>query len=654
MENEAFRLKAKIEEKKNAQLQLTANLETLTADISNRRKSYLERKAAFDAEMAELLETIRVDNEKIVFFKKKLRELNAEIDALERLLKIELDKLKQSSMWIENTIKFDQVTKDLEWRKSIKPLQLEGAQIIGNNRRVLLADPMGQGKTLTMIASLDMLQAQKVLVLAPTEVLSTIQEEFARWAPHRAVINLQGTPLQGRKVFLEHVMPTLSSYVLLLNYEAWRKDTNYIDRLKYLCFDTVVMDEAHNIKNTKGVAFKGIRDIIMAENVCPRCNSRTSDVEISRYTFTVACTSCTWDRRSSFQYKDEDVRSIKNVIPMTGTPVLNRPQELYPLLHCIMPSIFAKEFDFLDTYCEIDLYTGYWRFRPGGLDRLSNSLRGRYICRKAEVTWALPDKNYLIPIDEVKDNYPQQFKVMEQLRKHSEIMLTSGEKLQAIVTIALITRQRQANVCPAGIQVKDPLTKEIIFNVGDEIQESIKLDKAFELCQTITQDGNWERGERVVVFSQFKMGLHILRDRLNTAGINAVVYDGETPHDLRLAIKTDFNRVTCDVPGYIKQWQVVLCNYRTGGVGLTLTGATHMIVLDKEWNPGKQNQAHGRIDRIGQIKATQVHILHIEKTVDTWLNKLLEHKENVVSGFEDTTDDLAKQYLDELMNESWS
>jgi hypothetical protein len=65
-------------------------------------------------------------------------------------------------------------------------------------------------------------------------------------------------------------------------------------------------------------------------------------------------------------------------------------------------------------------------------------------------------------------------------------------------------------------------------------------------------------------------------------------YDGDTPESIREQVKADFNRSVVGDGPY--KWQVVLANYKTGGVGLNFTAATQMIILDEEWNPGKEEQ----------------------------------------------------------------
>ena len=150
------------------------------------------------------------------------------------------------------------------------------------------------------------------------------------------------------------------------------------------------------------------------------------------------------------------------------------------------------------------------------------------------------------------------------------------------------------------------------------------------------------------MFSQFKGPLKELERRCNEAGIDVVRFDGDTPQGIRDMARQDFDRKVCDQPGYEKKWQVILCNYRTGGVGLNFTGATEMIILDKEWNPGKQDQAYGRVDRLGQTEHTNVHIIRISRTIDEWMDALNDEKEAMIGGFNEMAEPLSSRLLDAM------
>ena len=143
-------------------------------------------------------------------------------------------------------------------------------------------------------------------------------------------------------------------------------------------------------------------------------------------------------------------------------------------------------------------------------------------------------------------------------------------------------------------------------------------------------------GARCVVFSQFKAPLRELHRRCGEAGISSVVLDGDTPEALRDEIIRDFDRRHTE--NNSARWQVVLANYRVGGVGVTLTGATEMIMLDSEWSGGREEQATDRVHRIGQTEEVTIHKIIMEKTIDDWLEGLVSQKKAMTEGFNDAMD----------------
>lgn len=366
---------------------------------------------------------------------------------------------------------------------------------------------------------------------------------------------------------------------------------------------------------------------------------------------TIKCRDCDTEASDFFEFN-----SIKNVLPMTGTPILNKPQDLFAQLSLIDPVNFTSERNFLDAYCQQDWYTKKWKFRPGGLERLTNQMASKFVMRDRK------SAGITIPPQEIQyydlvldpDEYPNQFAVLQTLNKHAAILLDENKVVSVLAMIALITRKRQAIVYPDGIQLKNQ-DGEVVYTVN--CNESIKIDKVIkftngdrneyeglipELIGTYDEDnissGTGYDGERVVLFSQFKEPLKEIERRCKEANIPVARYDGDTPDHIREQIQEDFDAKHCDRPGYVKKFQVVLCNYKTGGVGLNFTGASQMIILDEEWSPGKADQAMGRIDRMGQTKETTVHVLRVRNSIDTWMAQLNADKAAMVEGFESEID----------------
>lgn len=438
---------------------------------------------------------------------------------------------------------------------------------------------------------------KKVLYFCPAPLLRNVLEEWRNWAPHRNVTYI-GNMSKKEREFALSFNHKLDNYVIICNYEAWRRDKALLDTLAEQRFDTIIVDEAHMIKDRKTSAYKGVKQVIDA------CNP-------------------------------------EYVIPMTGTPILNRPQELFSILTLVNPKEFYEERDFLWKYCE-EYYldgstTPKYRFKPGGLDLLAKKISKNFLRRtKDQAGIVLPEKTIVFhELDLDTDTYKEQAKARKHMKEFATIVIDEkkGQAIQATVMIALLTRLRQIETWPAGIVQRDKLTKEITLQL--DVHESQKMDYIIR-----REDDEWEglipdviEDERVIVFSQFKAPLHELQRRVEAMGYRAAVFDGDTSESQRDEIRYDFDR-SKHPEGYKPKYQVLLCNYKAAGVGLNLTGATQLITLDEEWNPGKREQAWDRIHRIGQTKDVTIHIVRTKQTVDTWLASIIDEKQSVTTGFE--------------------
>lgn len=585
-----------------------------------------------------------VDNKLFTIRNRKRRHEQA-IEAAKAKERVARENYERRIRAKQRISEFDEKAKQFAWYNGVPnesggidkilPHQWDGAVYLSTYRRAILADTMGTGKTLTSIATMDLSEAKRVLIVTPADVTSNFLREMNRWAPHRPSINLKGKDKKSRHMLMDMIQ-SMDTFTIVINYEIWRRDKNFLDKLVDLQFDTVIMDEAHIMKGVRTDAYEGMKMLVHAKNQCPQCGGL-----LNWRMHNKSCPDCGWDPYENDIPRDEndiDGRcSAVNVIPMTGSPILNSPEDLYTLLNLVDPVNFYNKNTFLNNYAMTD-YNGKWTFRPGGQESLLKSLSGKFLARTMEDAGViLPEQKPIRhEIDLDKEQYPLQARTIEQLAKHAAIMLSDGRTMPVMATIAMITRQRQANVWPGGIRLTDPETGEIVFDVSEEVRESAKLDKAFDMIAELVEEGN-----RVAVFSQFKTGLAQLENMLEGSTIKAVRYDGDTPNSIREQVKTNF-----DVSrGEPKKWDVVLANYKTGGVGLNFTACTHMIIIDQEWNPGKIEQAYRRIHRIGQTKQTFVHILHLNKTIDTWHQALIDAKQDMVSGFNDKQQDLQAEYL---------
>ncbi len=643
-------IKRQLEEAKKMLTDMTVSM----AELKGQREAVRGEIKEHYKVISELESKERTIEQKAWEFKKQMQELENSMKAQEKSLAVAEENERAKAEFLRLSAQFDEAISAFSWGKAIKPYQVEGAKKLAIARRAVLGDKRGLGKTLTAIAFADLVGARKILVIVPNDIMGNFDREVKFWAPHRPVHIIGGLPKIQRQALLG-VFSKVDDIMVIINYEAWRKDTALLDALIGVKFDTMICDEAHVIKEMSTNAFRGVKTIAHGVNQCPICGS--DDLKTDHYVqykgYTTKCNMC-----DHVQTEFGEFCSVKNFVPMTGTPILNKPQDIFPLLHLVNPTVFSDQRNFLNMYCEQDWNTGKWRFFPGGEERLATKISGMYIARdryKAGVE--IPKQTVQIyELDFDKEMYPKQYEAYQILAKKSALIVDDmlagkdddgdGKAVMNIAAmIALITRQRQMMTWPKGIKFFHPKTKQLLFEC--EVEESIKLDRIIDRSGEglIPEFVNAEQ-ERVVVFSQFKQPLIELERRIKAAGISVVRYDGDTSRELANEIQVDFDRKyqSADKP---YRWDVVLANYKKGGVGLNLNAATQMIILDEEWNPGKEDQAYGRIDRLGQSEETGVHVLRVKDTVDMWLAKLIETKREMIAGFE-TNVDLQQELMDIL------
>lgn len=541
-----------------------------------------------------------------------------------------------------------EATKNAAWSKKAKAYQFEGAFRLSEVRRGILGDAMGLGKTLQAIMTIDMLKSlgecKKVLIFCPKPVLEGFQAQFARWTEGHFVHVLNQTG-RGANGSVKHdvldIIKLLPECVVLTNYEVWRKDRTIIDKLIQCQFDTVILDEAHNLKNYSSGTAKGIREIVHAENKCWKCGA---------YTTGAGCGVCGEYPQNLF-----DNWSVKNLFPMTGTPILNRPQDLFALLNLLDPKGFPREDLFLRDFC-VKVCAGCggksswscmceesrwrWTFRDGGEAQLLQKLGARYTARTRESAGVkMPPqevKNWNL---EYKEEHEKQRKFLDKLKNEARIEFAEGGAITQLEILAWYNRLRQATEWPDGIEIKDmrkdPITGELI-GTGEVIWPkgpedlpgtSVIMDWGFERAMEAC-----ESKDRTVIFSFFKKPLIEMQRRLEKEGISCVRYDGDLSDAKRSEAEKDFDINFTDP--HESKYQVMLANYRAAGAGLNLSGAHQIVILGREWNPGKENQALARIQRMDSKHQTIVHIPHLETSATELMDMLIEDKKNMISGFE--------------------
>lgn len=630
-----------------------ADLRDRIADLSD-VVDYLKIFLSYDQEEIDALNRARVSlQETLSAMTKKIAQINdGQRGVREHIRKTTIPLEAAQREWVRlmaeleaqqreknQRMQLELLTESAPWRERALKHQWEGAYRLSSVERGILGDKPGLGKTLQAIMTVDMLKvlgkAQKVLIFCPKPVLDGFQREFMRWSPNQFV-----HVLSHAGSIKDHVLDILQHLpmgVVLTNYEVWRKNKSIIDRLIHCQFDTVILDEAHVLKDSKSGTAKGIKQIVHAENKCMHCGGLT---------FGAACPSC--GKYPSELYGN---RSVKNVFPMTGTPILNKPQDLFTLLNLVDSVAFPSENAFLNDFC-IKRCAGcgrsynclcekanwHWTFEHGGEERLLRRLGMRYTARTRE------SAGVVMPPQEVKHHYfelddkdyAKQKEFIDLLRDKARLRFNDQKTMTTIETLAWYTRMRQSAIWPDGIVVKEfDENGNFLREWSPETGQSILMDEA----ETILREA-LENDQRVVVFSKFKQALKEMERRLVKDGIPLVRYDGDLSAAKKLEAQHDFDLTITD-PAKSK-FKVMLAQLDSAKQGLNLHGAQEVIFLDREWNPAMEEQAMNRVRRIGSVSDTIVHILHCEGTATELMDAIMEMKLDMRDGFDNENEKLQK------------
>ncbi|NMA21156.1 MAG: DEAD/DEAH box helicase [Lentisphaerae bacterium] len=289
------------------------------------------------------------------------------------------------------------------------------------------------------------------------------------------------------------------------------------------------------------------------------------------------------------------VRTIRadHRLAMTGTPVENRLAELFSQLEFLNPGLFGESF--LRQFSGGQLILSAEQsarlqkaVRPFLLRRTKEAVASELPPKREQVIFCELEGEQRASYDELKEYYRQQ-----QQQKEKE---GGAQKLEALTALL---RLRQA-ACHPGL-LNEQRCNEI------SAKQEFLLERLDELAQA---------GQKALVFSQFSRFLRLLQPGLQQLGLRYCYLDGATTN--RAELVQQFQE-DADIP-------VFLISLKAGGVGLNLTAAEYVFILDPWWNPAAEAQAVDRAYRIGQTKPVFAYRLIARNTVEEKVMQLQQNK----------------------------
>lgn len=280
-------------------------------------------------------------------------------------------------------------------------------------------------------------------------------------------------------------------------------------------------------------------------------------------------------------------------LSLSGTPVENSPVDLWSHFDFLMPGFLEDIDQFKERYNASD---------PKDLKQLRDKSKPFILRRlKSQVCTELPPKTEITLFCEFTEDqkYIYDRALLSGKREISD--KKSEQRSISIHILTLLLRLRQIS-CHPSLALPDK---------DKSAMTSGKHEMILDTAEKIISEGH-----KILVFSQFTEHLKILKNTFISQGIEHFYLDGST---------IDRKRVIEDFQQY-RNPCVFFMSLKAGGVGLNLTEASYVFLLDPWWNPAVENQAIDRCYRIGQENPVTVYRFITKDSIEERVSELQEIK----------------------------
>lgn len=301
------------------------------------------------------------------------------------------------------------------------------------------------------------------------------------------------------------------------------------------------------------------------------------------------------------------------MLTMTGSPLVNSPSDLYPLLTLVDQNTYppSKWFGFVNRYCMFNrtVINGSERIIIWG-ERNVRELRERTDpftsrrLRKDVLPW-LPEKYHR---DLIMQMEPKQRSIYRQLQRDLTAIADDGRMIQVQGHRSLTTRLRQLSLDP-------------------RILGFDQIGSKTAMLRELVQDYCIKGGRKLVCFTTFEEYASLLSRDFEEMGVAHALYTGKLDDETCFRNKERFqNDGNC---------MLFIGTVQSASLGLTLTAASDVVHLDKWWTRDAMDQASDRCCRYGQKNAVQVISMINEDSVDEIIESVIGRKEHMADSFTD-------------------
>mmetsp|Transcript_39332 Transcript_39332/g.91103 ORF Transcript_39332/g.91103 Transcript_39332/m.91103 type:complete len:872 (-) Transcript_39332:41-2656(-) len=549
--------------------------------------------------------------------------------------------------------------------KSFMPFQLEGIDWIRRRRNAILADEMGLGKTITAIGVINGLESiSSVLIICPKSLMLMWEAELGAWLtrPFDIVVGL-GPGGSDEPSATETV--AAQGKVVIINYEMVTKRLDQL--LAHGVWDMLICDEAHALKNPEAKRTAAITGPV----------SRGKQKKGGKV--------------GSPLLLEGPILADRTLL-ITGTPLLNRPIELWPLLRAVDPT--AEFVKFADNYDEFALYfcaaklvklkrRQFWdRLGSSHVEELRESLRHVMLRReKADALPDLPSKLFqTIPLDNSAVRAAEMRALTAAFEEATDSAIDStadsavditadsavdlsaelDDPLASAATAATAEAAANGDAISGFAQSGEEISGDAISWMDlstATLQRADALKRAYS--ETLKRRVDFLKitsARKETALAKVPAALELIKqfttldstdDEMGSekaAGRKIVVFahHREVIDRLMEGIGRQAVRLTGQETSAQRQQAVLrfqtdptalvfVGSIRAAGTGVTLTAASHVLFVELDWSPGVMAQAEDRCHRVGQKDSVLVSFLVFKGTLDESLAQMLIAKQQTIT-----------------------
>ncbi|XP_062039952.1 DNA excision repair protein ERCC-6-like [Lepus europaeus] len=489
----------------------------------------------------------------------------------------------------------------------------------------ILADDMGLGKTVQIIAFLsgmfDASLVNHVLLIMPTNLISTWVKEFVKWTPGMRVKTFHGPSKDERSRNLNRIQQRngviITTYQMLIN--NWQQLSSFNG--KEFMWDYVILDEAHKIKTSSTKSAICARAIPARNRLLLTGTPIQNNLQELWSLFDFACQGSLLGTLKTFKMEYETpitrarekdatpgekalgFKISENLMTIIKPYFLRRTKEEVQKKKSSTPEIrLSEKTPDVDAICEMP-----------SLSRKNDLIIWIRLVPLQEEIY-----RKFVSLDHIKELLMEtrsplaELGVLKKLCDHPRLLSARACHLLNLGTVKFSVQD--------GIEEEDSSGVDPIDQIPDDtlMEESGKMIFLMDLLKRLRDEGH-----QTLVFSQSRQILNIIERLLKNRHFKLLRIDGTITHLLEREKRINLFQQN-------KDYSVFLLTTQIGGVGLTLTAATRVVIFDPSWNPATDAQAVDRVYRIGQKENVVVYRLITCGTVEEKIYRRQVFKDSLI------------------------